>query len=464
MISGRQALAQIEQTIEKLRRQEAVLERAYATATEEAARLRIERTEAFRELARLKVDAIRKNEVDRELDAAERKAMDLIRSRREALQALMERRRRAEERVHQAEAGRHAAAETLEVALDEVDALRKNVEAQMRVSPDWTAARTRVDVIAGMAEQAEMKAAQSEADREEKSRPYEADPLFMYLWKRKFGTSDYRVGPFSRFMDRLVARVVGYDKARANYALLNKIPERLREHARRVSGQLAEERTGLTALERAALVKGGIEALEARATNAKAALEEADRALDEAQEALATLDRTYDASVLEGDTPFRDAVELLAAADAREDLNELYREAMQTPTPQDEEIVRRLQANDAKITQAVRQAVDAQRKLQDAAQRRAVVEHEWAEFRRHGYDNPYGRFGNEVVLGKVLGGLLTGAVGGAILGEVLRGGFHQGPSPWDSGFGGGVPFPQPGGFGTGGSFGGGGGFRTGGSF
>jgi hypothetical protein len=46
---------------------------------------------------------------------------------------------------------------------------------------------------------------------------------------------------------------------------------------------------------------------------------------------------------------------------------------------------------------------------------------------------------------------------------VLRGGFHHGPSPWDSGFGGGIPFPQPGGFGTGGSFGGGG-FRTGGSF
>ena len=41
----------------------------------------------------------------------------------------------------------------------------------------------------------------------------------MYLWNRKFGTAEYRAGPFARFIDRQVARVVGYDKARANYML-----------------------------------------------------------------------------------------------------------------------------------------------------------------------------------------------------------------------------------------------------
>ena len=107
--------------------------------------------------------------------------------------------------------------------------------------------------------------------------------------------------------------------------------------------------------------------------------------------------------------------------------------------------------------------VDAHRQLKEIAQRRAMIEREWDEFRHHGYDNPYGTFGNEAVLGNVLGGVLTGAIGGAILGQVLRGGFHHGPSPWDSGFGGGLPIPPPDGFGTGGSFGGGD-FRTGGSF
>ncbi|PVE20557.1 hypothetical protein DC522_31620 [Microvirga sp. KLBC 81] len=463
MISGRQALAQIEQTIERARQQEAQFERAYAVATEEVGRLRIQRTEAFRELARIRLDAITQDKIVGDLDAAERQAISLLDSRKEALRQLTERRHQAEERVRQAETARQAAVDALEKALDKVEALRKSVEAKISINAEWISARARVDEIAGQAQQAEKKAVQAEADRDEKGRPYEADPLFMYLWRRKFGTAAYRVGPFTRAMDRLVARVVGYDKARANYALLNEIPERLREHSRRIIGDLREARNRLTTLERKALVDAGIEAAEADAAKARSVLSDAERRLAEARDALATLDRTYDASVLEGDAPYREAVELLTAADQREDLNQLYQEALRTPTPRDEELVRRIQATDGMINRALRQAVDAHQRLKEVAQRRAMIEHEWDELRHQGYDTPYGTFGNEAALGNVLGGVLTGAISGAILGQVLRGGFHHGPSPWDSGFGGGLPIPPPDGFGTGGSFGGGE-FRTGGSF
>ena len=463
MISGRQALAQIEQTIEKARQQEAKCEFAYTQATEEVGRLRLQRTEAFRELARMKLDAITQNKVVGQLDAAERQAISVLNSRQEALRHLTERRRQAEDRVRQTEAQRQAAVDALERALAEVEATRRSVEAKVSADPEWISARAKVGEITGHAQQAEKKAVQAEADREEKRRPYEDDPLFMYLWKRKFGTAAYRANPFTRYMDRLVARVVGYDKARANYTLLNEIPERLREHARRVMNELRDARDRLTALERQALVAAGIGSLEAKAAQVKEAVDEADRRLAEARAALTELDRTHDASVLEGDAPYREAVALLAAADEREDLNQLYQEALRTPTPQDEDIVRRIQATDVMINRALRQAVDAHRQLKETAQRRAMIEHEWEELRSQGYDTPYGTFGNEAALGNVLGGVLTGAIGGAILGQVLRGGFHHGPSPWDSGFGGGIPFPQPGGFGTGGSFGGGG-FRTGGSF
>ncbi len=78
------------------------------------------------------------------------------------------------------------------------------------------------------------KAAQAEADREEKRRPYEADPLFMYLWRRRYGTRDYAASPLVRFFDRKVAHHIGYEAARVNYALLLELPERLREHAARL--------------------------------------------------------------------------------------------------------------------------------------------------------------------------------------------------------------------------------------
>jgi chromosome segregation ATPase len=463
MISGRQALAHIEQTIEKIRRQEAQLEQDYAAATEEVGRLRLQLTESFRELARLKMDALKQEQVVGELDAAERQALNLLNSRREALRQLTERRRQTEERVRQAEAARQTAVDALEKILEQVETIRRNVEAKVSIDAEWITARAQVNQVTGQAQQAEKKAVQAEADRDEKRRPYEEDKLFMYLWNRKFGTAEYRAGHFTRTMDRLVARVVGYDKARANYALLNEIPERLREHSRRILHQVREEREKLTALERKALVEAGIEAAEAEAAKARDALADAQHGLAEAQESLATLDRTYDASVLEGDAPYREAVELLAAAHEREDLNKLYQEALRTPTPRDEEIVRRIQATDVMMNRALHQAVDTHHQRKAAAERRARIEHEWEELRHQGYDTPYGTFGNEAALGNVLRGVLTGAIGGAILGQILRGGFHHGPSPWDSGFGGGLPIPPPDGFGTGGSFGGGE-FKTGGSF
>ncbi|ACA18615.1 conserved hypothetical protein [Methylobacterium sp. 4-46] len=463
MISGRQALAQIEHTIEKARQQEAQFERVYSAATEEVGRLRIQRTEAFRELARLKLDAIAKDEVVDHLDAAERQAVALLNNRKEILRQLTERRRQAEERVRQAEADRQAATDVLEKALAEAETTRKNVEARISTDPEWISTRARLAEITEQARRAEKKAVQAETDRDEKRRPYEADPLFMYLWNRKFGTAAYRANPFTRYMDRLVARVVGYGKARANYALLNEIPERLREHSRRIINELREARASLTTVERNALVGAGVEAVEARAAKARDILSETVHKLTGAREALSSLDRAYDTSVLEGDAPYRDAVELLAAADERENLDQLYQEALATPTPRDEEIIRSIQAIDGKINRALHWAVDAHRQLKETAQRRVMIEREREGLQHRGYDTPYGTFSNEAALSNILGGVLTGAIGGAVLGQVLKGGFHRGPSPWDSDFGGGLPIPPPDGFGTGGVFGDGD-FRTGGGF
>ena len=142
MISGRQALAHIEQTIEKMRRQEAQLEQDYAAATEEVGRLRLQLTESFRELARLKMDALKQEQVVGQLDAAERQALNLLNSRREALRQLTERRRQAEERV-QAEAARQTAVDALEKILEQVETIRRNVEAKVSIDAEWITARAR---------------------------------------------------------------------------------------------------------------------------------------------------------------------------------------------------------------------------------------------------------------------------------------------------------------------------------
>src|SRR4051794_29849524 len=330
MISGRQALATIEQTIGRARGEEAGLDAALKSAADQVARLRAERMDAFRALARLKLDTMTQKGVVRALDAAERQALDLLAQRRQAFERLMERRRAAEPAVKDRESERHAKAAALEEALKPIAALRQQVEAQVRASPEWAAQRARIEEAPAIAGEAEKKAAQADADREQKRKPYEADALFMYLWRKKFGTAEDRSGPMVRFFDRRVARLVGYDKARANYVLLNEIPQRLREHSERMRAEIANARERLTALEREALVKASIGPLAVRARAAKADLDQAERQLAEAKAALAALaalDREHDASVLQGEGPYRDAIELLATADAQENLQALYREA-----------------------------------------------------------------------------------------------------------------------------------------
>jgi hypothetical protein len=472
MISGRDALAQIEHAIARARQDENRLDAALRQASEQAVRLRAERTEAFRELARLKLDALPAQRAE-ELDAVERRALALLADRRQALEQLTQRRQAAEAAVQQAEAARHERAAALERALDALQDRRTEVEAKTRIDPAWAAQRARVDEVARMAEQAEKKARQAEADRVEKGRPYEADPLFMYLWRRRFGTGEYRASNLVRFFDRKVAHLVGYDKARANYTMLNEIPLRLREHAERVKGEIQSERARLTAIEREALRQGGIEPLEAAAREVKAALDDAEARLAEARKDLADFDRAHDTTVLEGDMPFREAVEMLAQADAQQDLQALYREAVATPTPRDEAIVKRIEALEIGIGRAEQEMGQIRRQMQELVQRRAAIEQQRDHFRQRGYDNPYGGFGNEAVLSNVLGGILGGVIQGAVLGQVLNQGYHRRPGPWDSDFGGGAfpfPFPQDGGGGGffpqdggGGWIGGGGGFETGGT-
>jgi hypothetical protein len=477
VIPGRQALEQIEQAVAQLRREETRVDAALRAAGEDAARLRLDRMDSFRRLARIKLDVMRQPGFVGPLDAAERQAVGMIEARRRALESFTERRAAAERAVEGREAERHARAEALEEAIHALDELRARVERETRAGASWSEQRARIGAAEEVARQAEKKAEVAEVDREEKRKPYEADPLFMYLWRRKFGTAEYRAGNFARFLDRRVARLVGYDKARANYALLNEIPLRLRGHAQRMKEEIAAERARLTAVERVALQAAGAAPLQATVESARSSLIEAEQALAAAKKELAELDARHDASVLQGDLPFKDAIELLAKADAAQDLRSLYEEARATPTPQDDAIVRRIETTEAALGQAERRMGEMGRELASLAQRRAALEQEWQGFRRQGYDRPYGGFGNEAVIGSVLGGILGGVLQGTVLRDTLRDGYQRQSGPWESDFGDLSPFPHggdgwiggggdwAGGGAGGGSFGGGGddGFRTGGS-
>ena len=205
---------------------------------------------------------------------------------------------------------------------------------RLEADPEWQARTAAVATAEKTAAAAGEKASQAEADRDEKRKPYDADPLFTYLWERGYGTSAYRAGPIARFFDAKVARLVGYDTARPNYHMLNEIPLRLRQHADRLDQAVNEARAALEAYERQGLEADGIVALEADMQAAGEAHDKAEAAIDGIEAKLAALD-DQQAALLDParDASLATALDGLSEAISRETLSALYKEAMATPTP-----------------------------------------------------------------------------------------------------------------------------------
>jgi len=459
MWTGRQTMAQIEDAVGQLHAEESRLDEALKSAVSDAERLRRERDEALRALARIKLDEITAGRLVRDLDAAERRAVQLLQDHRNRLAAAAERKDAGVREVQGAEGQRHEAAAAVEAALAEVEAIRAKAAESVQATAEWRAAKGRFDAADAIAGEAEKKAAQSESELAAKRHPYDADPLFSYLWRIGFGTSKYTAGNLARTIDRAVAEFVGFSGARANYAMLIEIPVRLREHAtaRRAAAQTEHE--ALADIERRAMVAAGIEAKERALSEARYKLASAEKTLEAKQEQLKTFeDQRRGLIDKDGGVPgYEEALATIAEADAHDDIATLYREARRTPTSADEAIVRRIEEIDAQIAKVTAEIADLRRTARDVAQRRGEVESVRDRFRGAGYDHPNATFGNGEEIGRMLAAILEGVVRSGILWDLIRGGFRTRGYRGNPDFGSPsfpFPFPMPGGGSTGPSGGG----------
>lgn len=425
MLSGRQALASFEQAIARTRGDEGRLDATLRSAEAEVARLRTERVELLKELARVRLDLLPREAVTDALDHAETRALALIRDGAERRKASESEREAAYRAVEAAQATRHARAEALEDALKAYDEARAALEPTLRASDEWTAQEARIDAAERVADEAAKKADQATADLAEKRKPYEADPLFLYLWERKFGTADYRASFLARFLDRKVAALVHYPDARANFAMLQEIPARLAAHAARQKAAIAEEKSRLAEIEAQALQKAGAGKRQAAIETARQALLDAEKTLSAAHAALAALEKAAGAE----DPAYEQAVAILAEADGREDLAELYREAAMTASPEDETIVRRIETLDGQIARADGEVRRIRETARDLAARRTQIEQARDDFRKEGYDQPYGGFANDGIIADVIGGILKGAMSRSVLRDILRDNYRRGAPP-----------------------------------
>lgn len=162
-----------------------------------------------------------------------------------------------------------------------LDIAEAATQARLDADADYLAQERRTREAERIARHAEDKALHSEQKKDDKGQSYRDDPLFMYLWGRHYGTPQYQAWPVARWLDSKIARLIGFEDARANYSRLQEIPLRLREHAEQKKRDAEAAFAVLRELDEDARKQDGVIALEEIRDKEQTALEAIDARIEE---------------------------------------------------------------------------------------------------------------------------------------------------------------------------------------
>jgi hypothetical protein len=410
MPSGRETLSGIEEALRDLKTQEASLTRELETANRERVGLVAERLEALRRLAGIRArDAMADGVID-EADNLSQQVRGILEARLRTMTALDTRQDKAEaERTAQVT---RQDEQTRRIALLEEQLDRFGAEARAALKADAEYA-SQIEVHERLAEtlaKAIEKADQVTRDEHEKGLPYRNDPLFMYLWRRRMGTPEYRASGLARVLDAWVAGLVRYSEARANYALLTEIPVRLRAHAEDLRRQVASAKAALD--ERAATRTRELAGsdLVGELKRERQLQSELDHALERITSELAETGSQIKAYAKGEDQSFIAAVETYAAFLEREPLRTLMGDAAATETKEDDRVVEEVRRLGQLVDELEASNVNRRRRLDQISERRVELARLASNFRRQRYDDVGSEFNDSPRVEDLLQLLLRGAI------------------------------------------------------
>lgn len=408
MISGRQALASIDSTIQQLRGQIGETEERIAGYAAQKLELQQQEIGQFRELSRLRLDVLAGDLPIPSSSDTDRTVKELLVQRQEHLALLRDEAAALEKQRAGLEELREKQALVVEQAARAIDEAEEKTQARLQDEPEYQHQLQIVQEVERTLQHAESKAIRWEEDLETKGSPYRSDSLFMYLWNRSYGTPDYKGWGVTRWLDTKVAGLIHYSEARVNYSKLQEIPLRLREHAERIDAQASEEHKKLKTLDYEAREADGIVQLDQEFERQETDLDQIDAQIEE----LVTEQRKKEQLLADyaagNDKDYREAIDYLASELNRHSLQELRRWALGTPFPEDDLVVNRLlelEENEEELEAGIaefKKALGGQQKRLDE------LEGLRTDFKRKRYDSAGTGFSDTALILATLGNLLNG--------------------------------------------------------
>lgn len=420
MLSGRDTLNELNSTVRTARRELERLERELQATSETVATNRRQQAQALKRMAMTRLDAMRQGDIIQRLDSADYKVGEILDERQDAIAALNDRTAQARSALLALEERRNALHDEVDSAAQQLAEREASVQSMLENDPEFQAqldALRKADAIAvSAAEKAEVVA----EDRREKGIPYESDSLFMYLWNRGYGTSEYRANPLARLLDAWVARLCKYQGARPNYWMLREIPKRLREHATGKRDAAERELDKLQAIEEAAARDGGVHEAQAALASAEKSQDDIDEQIAAAEAGLRELEVAQSEFAAGDDRYIAECLTLFADALERRDVSDLTRLARATMTSEDDAIVddiRDLRREDA----ALQDQLDSNRSRHAEHLRRVQeLEQVRQRFKKNRYDDLRSGFDKGDLITSMIQEVLGGAIRGGALWNVMR--------------------------------------------
>ncbi len=114
-------------------------------------------------------------------------------------------------------------------AIQEHQTAVTKVEDTLRSDPKFVELSDRAALAEAALERAEANLAEIDQDAVRKLPAYEASALFHYLYKRNYGTGQYKHRGLTRRADRWLARFVDFQHAKKGYEFLLRTPNQMRE-------------------------------------------------------------------------------------------------------------------------------------------------------------------------------------------------------------------------------------------
>jgi len=413
IVTGRETLDGIEQALKETSETVDRLNAELKDINENKATLVAQRLEAFGELAKFRTELALVDGVIDEADQLSAQVRSTLQARQKTIEGLRRREDDAADERRRLVAGQQPMDAEIERLEGKLDALGEQARTALAAEPAYAGRAKRHAELEGMVAKASEKAEKASAEEATKGAPYREDPLFAYLWVRQFGTSDYDATGLARYLDRWVAHLIGYQDARANFAMLTAIPQRLAEHVERLRQSLKAEREALDAMEAAKIralagadLPADLRAAHDRRGEQTARLESLNAELVETGRQLNHYAEGLDPS-------FREAVEKTARFLEGQSLSALLSQARQTKEFDDDEIVALIGRLAEEVNRLERVEKTKRAALDAAFERKQELLRIAAEFRRSRYDLPGSVFepgsGGKELLEMLLQGAISAA-------------------------------------------------------